>query len=292
MNPYYQDKYVTIFNCDCRDILPSLEPVDLVLTDPPYGINKAEWDSEFPIWWMDQAYLKTAALAFTPGTWNLMSCPKQIGNLKYKWTLAAHLINGMTRGGFGFGNWIPCVVYQKDADEMPEEVQQWCKEFNEWCIDNNITKNDLNRICGTSDMGGWWLGLLPHRCQIPAPHQWEKIKSIYNPPASFDFRYISDFAPKSDCKDFVVGTNNKPQHPSPKPVEVITWFLQCLKGDFILDPFLGSGTTAYCAKKLQRRCVGIEIEEKYCEIAARRCQQEVMELNIEPDNQNKQELLL
>jgi len=39
MTPYYSDKWVTIYHGDCRDILPGLPKVDLVLTDPPYGIN-------------------------------------------------------------------------------------------------------------------------------------------------------------------------------------------------------------------------------------------------------------
>jgi len=40
MNPYYQDDYCTIYHGDCRDIMPSLPKVDLVLTDPPYGIGE------------------------------------------------------------------------------------------------------------------------------------------------------------------------------------------------------------------------------------------------------------
>jgi len=48
----------------------------------------------------------------------------------------------------------------------------------------------------------------------------------------------------------------------------------------ILDPFLGSGTTCYCAKKLNRYSIGIEIEEKYCDIADKRCSQSVMKLEV------------
>ncbi len=73
------------------------------------------------------------------------------------------------------------------------------------------------------------------------------------------------------------------KHPCSKPDDV--WSLLMLRGsvnesDLILDPFLGSGTTAYCAKKLNRKCIGIEIEEKYCEIAAKRLSQSVMRLGI------------
>jgi len=49
------------------------------------------------------------------------------------------------------------------------------------------------------------------------------------------------------------------------------------ENDLILDPFLGSGTTAFCAKKLNRKCIGIEIEERYAHIAAERCRQTVMD---------------
>lgn len=44
MTPYYQDEAVVIYHGDCREILPLLEPVDLVLTDPPYGVDMAYGD--------------------------------------------------------------------------------------------------------------------------------------------------------------------------------------------------------------------------------------------------------
>jgi len=52
----------------------------------------------------------------------------------------------------------------------------------------------------------------------------------------------------------------------------------CPEGGLIVEPFLGVGTIAVGAKAVNRRCIGIEIEEKYCEIAANRCRQMVMEL--------------
>ncbi|MFW9991932.1 MAG: DNA-methyltransferase [Candidatus Odinarchaeota archaeon] len=69
-------------------------------------------------------------------------------------------------------------------------------------------------------------------------------------------------------------------HKAQKPVELITKLIALFsnEGNLILDPFLGSGTTTVCAKKLNRHYIGIEIEEKYCEIAAKRLCQEVFDL--------------
>ncbi len=66
-------------------------------------------------------------------------------------------------------------------------------------------------------------------------------------------------------------------HPCPKPMKIVSWLVSKASAiqDIILDPFMGSGTTLRAAKDLGRKAIGIEIEEKYCEIAAKRLQQEV-----------------
>jgi len=69
-------------------------------------------------------------------------------------------------------------------------------------------------------------------------------------------------------------------HPCPKPVALFRWLTDQLSdaNETILDPFMGSGTTLRAAKDLGRKAIGIEIEERYCEIAAKRMAQTVMAL--------------
>jgi site-specific DNA-methyltransferase (adenine-specific) len=65
-------------------------------------------------------------------------------------------------------------------------------------------------------------------------------------------------------------------HKYQKPLAVMRWILSRCPGPTILDPFMGSGTTLRAAKDLGRRAIGVEVEEKYCEIAVRRLAQGVL----------------
>ena len=194
MKPYYEDKWVTIYNADCRDILPQLEPVDLVLTDPPYPDQHLEYGSS------DISFL------------NNLDCRQ--------------------------------VIFWSAKAEFPLDytaIHIWDKQVG--------VASEYERIFERNGQANYKLF---RGCTA-------------NNPVTAQFQH-----------DVFTG------HPSQKSQQLINKLVVSFskENNLILDPFLGSGTTCYCAKKLNRKSIGIEIEEKYCEIAAKRCSQEVMELNI------------
>lgn len=90
-------------------------------------------------------------------------------------------------------------------------------------------------------------------------------------------RLFGDMAEKS-CFIIHPCGNKETPHPNEKPFSVAVKLVRLgtKAGDLILDPFMGSGTTLVAAKQLGRRCIGIEIERRYCDIAIERLKQEVL----------------
>lgn len=210
MNPYYQDDACTIYHGDCRDILHGLEPVDLVLTDPPYGMNfrsnhrqvkhdYIEGDGRLPTFRIINSIEAAQCAAYVFCRWdNLKDMPP------------------------------------------PKSVLVWVK--------NNWSMGDLKHEHG---------------------RQWEAICFYPGPNHCFKKR-IPDVIQRQRT-----GNN---LHPTEKPLYLMTHLIEANTGETILDPFMGSGTTLRAAKDLGRKAIGIEIEEKYCEIAAKRLAQEVLPL--------------
>ena len=61
----------TLHNGDCLEYMKTLEPnsVQAVITDPPYGIDKEEWDGEFPVWLLDESFRISELVIIIPGIW-------------------------------------------------------------------------------------------------------------------------------------------------------------------------------------------------------------------------------
>ena len=226
MKPYYQDDYCTIYHGDCRDILPKLEPVDLVLTDPPYGVGLGEVEN-------GQAREK-GQMAYT----KFSDTPEYIRNVVIPAFVIARNIAKRSIVTPGNRN-----AWQYPS---PDDVGVWY----------NPAGNGR----------GKWGFILAHL-----------ILYYGVDPRAGKTAMASSTWGKSDS---VSGIKNI-SHPCPKPLLFTTWLADkgSLCGETILDPFMGSGTTLRAAKDLGRKAIGIEIEEKYCEIAVKRLQQEVFNFN-------------
>ena len=211
IKPYYDHAGITIYHGDCRDILPLLDPVDLVLTDPPYGINHP-----------------TDYKARRRG--NLASCsnyPAVYGDDE-PFDPSPFLKT-------------PCVLWGANyfADRLPTS--------SGWLVWDKKRPHDLDQA--TVELA--WTNFV-------------KGARI--------FRFMWNGMLR-DGKDYLC-------HPTQKPTELMKWVLtlKWTPSGTILDPFMGSGTTLVAAKQLGRKAIGIEIEEKYCEIAVKRLAQEVLDL--------------
>ena len=117
-------------------------------------------------------------------------------------------------------------------------------------------------------------------------HVWDK-RGDYKPvhTADFDTVWINRKEPgrilrvvwRGLCRE--VEHDQAILHPTQKPLRVMEWVLGMFPdAGVVVDPYMGSGSTLRAAKNLSRRAVGIEIEERYCEIAARRMGQDVLNL--------------
>jgi len=216
--PYYEEPGITIYWGDCRTILPHLPKVDLVLTDPPYGIG----------------YKSSHSAATTTAEW----MGKEIANDKT--TKARDEVLKLFSEWACFGSikapqpqgWRGCLVWDKgEAAGMGDLAFPWKPNWELIFCSGNGWKGPRNS------------GVLSGRTMVTR-------------------KSMGRF------------------HPNEKPIWILKALLLKHPAQTILDPFMGSGTTLRAAKDLGRKAIGIEIEEKYCEIAARRLGQEVLDLGI------------
>ncbi len=206
---YYETELGKLYQGDCLEVMKQLpdNSVDLVLTDPPYGVGlnygetyedtqenlKKLIDSIMP-----ELFRVSKRIVLTCGHTNIWKYPEA------KWIMAWINQAGANRNSWGFTCWQPILCYGKDP-----------------YLENRMgARHDIIIHNERSEKLG-------HCCPKPIRF-WEKLLL------------------RSSVKET----------------------------DIILDPFLGSGTTAIACEKLNRRWIGIEINKEYCEIAKARIEAE------------------
>jgi DNA modification methylase len=217
VKPYYEEPGITIYHGDCRELWSSLldSSIDLLLTDPPYGIGA---DRNLRA---NKQHGKAAAPSkdYGIGTWDREPC--DTATLK---RFTDKIPQSIIWGGNYFG--------------MPAS-----KCWLVWDKDNGDN--------GYAD------------CELA----WTNLDMAVR---KFKHRWMGMLQQNMKEKE-------ERYHPTQKPTEVMRWCLGLVPdAQTILDPFMGSGTTLRAAKDLGRKAIGIEIEEKYCEIAVKRLAQEVL----------------
>ena len=217
---YYSDSSCAIACGDCRTILPTLPKVDLVLTDPPYGVEMGSTEyqegsqhglvrSKYSSYSDTYESFKTIIIPALSIALNLadrgmvfMSSHRLQDLPRFNSLGGVYCSSASARDCWGFTTFLPIALYGHDP---------------------TIANGSRSKVLVSNSVA------------------------------------------------------EKNGHPCPKPFKWLTWCV--MRGSelnqTILDPFMGSGTTLRAAKDLGRRAIGIEIEEKYCEIAARRLSQEV-----------------
>lgn len=219
MKPYYEHAGITIYHADCREILPSLPKVDLVLTDPPYGIGADIKQSKRA----EKQYGNAAAPSKDYGisNWDLKTPPGE-------------LILAITGSGD------KCIIWGGNYFSLPVS--------RAWLVWDKDNGNNRYADCELA-----WSNL--DTAVRKYRHKW--MGMIQENMAEKEIR----------------------EHPTQKPVPLMEWCIGLADNpQTILDPFMGSGTTLRAAKDLGRKAIGIEINEQYCEIAAKRLSQEVFAL--------------
>lgn len=248
---YYSDESCAIACSDCREILPSLPKVDLVLTDPPYGITACAWDSVIPL---EQMWANLHSIAFgaivlfasQPFTSALvMSNPAAF---KHEWIWAKN-------AGSNFANLDYCPMKEHESILV---FSSGALTFNPQMEDRKGGGLERSRYAYSPSntgkregLGGFTMSHAKHNGQNP-----ERFPSS-----------VQRF------------NRERGLHPNQKPLGLLNYLIRTYSNttDLILDFTCGSGTTLLAAKDLGRKAIGIEIEERYCEIAANRLRQEVLQ---------------
>lgn len=266
-----------------EEILPILLPnsIDSCITDPPYGMNIAEWDKDVPpveIWLKVFSVLKPGAflLSFcSPELYHRMATQVEDAGFIIRDQIIWMITTKMAKTNRLKPAHEPIVVAQKPISEktLKENVKVW--GTGEIIISGN-------RIPWEGDPPkGWVAGGHKRRTFGQEGNTKGSREEFGSKDADPEGRYPSNvvglfdnpehqkyfYAPRVNAKE----RENNP-HPTPKPVDLMRWLISIYtpEGGMVLDPFMGSGSTGEASLMTGRSFTGIEMNETYFKFAEKR----------------------
>ncbi len=267
---YYHADGITIYHGDCREVVIPADCADLLVTSPPYnvGIGYADHCDEMP--WDDYRVLAKGASAACAVA--LREPARAFVNVVPVVPVAVnpgrdHSGRTTKARAFLLMEWASAL---DAAGFEPIDLIAWTRIGN-----NDAAWGSWQSPSGPNIRGDWeailvyCLGGWPR--QEPASLKgwrdelggWEALTRTHWP--------HNNSGPRGD-------------HPAPfgewlpeRCIRLSTW-----PGETVFDPFMGSGSTLVAAKRLGRKAIGIELSERYCEIAAKRLAQGVLDLGVKP----------
>lgn len=246
-SPYFDEGGIRIYHGDYAEILPTLTRsiFDLILADPPYGDTALAWDKDPAVDW---ALYSKDALKPTAGMWCFASMKMIMRGLgafvtDNGWVFSQDIV-WVKHNGSNFRN--------DRFRRVHEHVLFFYRKEVKW---DDIYKS----VPKTYDA-------IAYRKNRKNPQHFARNPK-HHESINDGTRIISSVIPVQSC-------NGVAEHPTQKPVELLRYLIEyaCPPNGYVLDPTMGVGSTLVAAQQLNRYAVGIEREEKYCEIAARRIQ--------------------
>jgi site-specific DNA-methyltransferase (adenine-specific) len=247
VTPYYADDLVSLYLGDMREVLPALGlQADCIVADPPYGETNLTWD-KWPAGWLDIAAMVTSSL-WCFGSLRMFLDRSRDGEFA-RWKLSQDVI-WEKHNGSGFA-----------ADRFKrvhESVVHWYR--GPW---GGVHHGVPTEQAGRADIGG-------------------AVRSSRRTIAhTGKIGEQADYGGESRLMRSVIRVRSMHHHaihPTEKPTGILEPLIAyaCPPGGLVIDPFAGSGSTLEAARATGRRAIGIEIDERYCELAARRLSQGVL----------------
>ncbi len=266
----FQSGQFQIFHDDCMNILPTLETssVDLIVTSPPYADQRKDTyggvhPDQYVEWFLPIAAQLKRVLK-QEGSFILNIKERVVDGERHTYVL--ELILALRKQGW---LWTEEYMWHK-KNSYPGKWPNRFRDGWERCLHFTKAKHfamyqDEVRV----PMGDWSQTRLRNLSETDRRRDNSRVQSGFG--KKIENWVGRELAYPDNVLHLATECNNQ-GHSATFPVDLPAWFIKLFTrpGDLVLDPFIGSGTTALAAKQLNRRCIGIEMNEEYAQIAQNR----------------------